>query len=127
MRPPRTKRPKSPPKNPDSKVCISPRGETQTFFLHIRTQIEYFASFARSRDIPLVTTECWAVVFYNECGLDWAWMKELCAVGVQEAAKTGCWAAIGTSNFCAPQFPGMWDDVAWHRALTDCIHQSRVK
>ena len=49
----------------------------------LRTQIAHFASFARSRDIPLVTTECWAVVFYNECGLDWAWMKELCEVGVQ--------------------------------------------
>lgn len=34
---------------------------------------------------------------------------------------------LKTPEDCAPQFPGMWDDVAWHRALTDCIHQSRVK
>lgn len=44
----------------------------------LRTQIDHFARLARERQIPLVTTECWAIVFYNECGLDWGWMKELC-------------------------------------------------
>ncbi|MDR1824378.1 MAG: hypothetical protein LBR27_03440 [Bifidobacteriaceae bacterium] len=29
---------------------------------------------------------------------------------------------MGTSNFCGPQFHGMWDDVAWHQRLTAAIH-----
>ena len=32
--------------------------------------------------------------------------------------KARCWLAIATSNFCGPQFRGMWRDVAWHQRLT---------
>jgi len=53
-------------------------------------------------------------------------VKEITAKGVVRAASTGRWAAICTSNFCGPQFVGMWRDVAWHRRLTDTIHQSEL-
>jgi len=33
---------------------------------------------------------------------------------------------MGTSNFCGPQFAGMWRDVAWHHRLTDVIHQGPI-
>ena len=48
-------------------------------------------------------------------------IKELCALGVTTAA-TGRWSAVATSNFCGPQFHGMWRDVEWHRGLTARIH-----
>lgn len=35
--------------------------------------------------------------------------------------------AISTSNFCGPQFVGMWRDVEWHRRLTDIIHSAPVE
>ncbi len=73
-------------------------------------------------DRPVATTECWALVEWRDLpGLDWALIKELCELGVQTAAETGRWAAIATSNFCEPQFVGMWRDVAWHRELTSLI------
>ena len=43
-----------------------------------------------------------------------------------EAVSTGSWAAIATSNFCGPQFRGMWDDVEWHRRLTGLIHDGEL-
>lgn len=90
----------------------------------LKDQIALLADVARERKLPLITTECWANVFYVECELGWDWIKELCEIGVKEAAGTGCWHSIATSNFCAPQFPGMWEDIAWHKRLTDIIHQS---
>lgn len=74
-----------------------------------------------------MSTECWAIVNYKDWpGLDWAWVKELCEFGVRAAAQTRQWAVIASSNFCGPQFHGMWDDVAWHRRVTDVIHTGEL-
>jgi hypothetical protein len=33
---------------------------------------------------------------------------------------------MATSNFCGPQFVGMWRDIAWHKRLTDLIKSSSI-
>ncbi len=77
--------------------------------------------------LPLITTESWAIVDYKDWPLlSWDWVKELCEFGVIQAAETGRWVAIGTSNFAGPQFAGMWRDVRWHQRLTDVIHEAAV-
>lgn len=84
--------------------------------------IDKAAAWSRAIGKPLMTTESWgSVVFKDWPGLDWDWEKELCELGVRHAAATGRWLAISTSNFCGPQYVGMWRDVAWHRRLTDLI------
>jgi hypothetical protein len=89
-------------------------------------RIRGWAEISRACDRPLVTTECWAVVNYRDWpGLDWGWIKELCAFGVAEALGTARWTGIATSNFCGPQFTGMWEDVIWHQALTRQIKAAR--
>lgn len=89
-------------------------------------EIARVAAWSEASDLPLVTTESWAVVCWKDGeGLDWEWIKELCAFGVAAALQTGRWAALSTSNFCGPQFRGMWGDIEWHRALTRSIHESR--
>lgn len=76
---------------------------------------------------PLITTECWGIVDYKDWPLlNWDWVKELCALGTLTAAHTGMWAAIATSNFCGPQFVGMWRDVKWHQDLTSVIRSSPI-
>lgn len=76
---------------------------------------------------PLVTTECWGIVDYKDWPLlNWDWIMELCELGVKRAASKGRWFAIATSNFCGPQFKGMWRDIKWHREMTDIIHSSRL-
>lgn len=85
--------------------------------------VESAADWSRATGKPLVSTECWAIVNYKDWpGLDWGWVKELNEFGVRAAVRTGRWAAIASSNFCGPQFQGMWQDVRWHRRVTDAIH-----
>jgi hypothetical protein len=76
---------------------------------------------------PLITTECWSLVDYKDAPmLPWDYLKELCELGVNRAAASGRWVAIASSNFCGPQFRGMWRDVAWHKRLTDRIHEAKL-
>lgn len=85
-------------------------------------RIAQIANAARRAHQPLMTTECWGIVDYKDWPmLPWDWVKELCALGTLSASATGRWVALATSNFCGPQFAGMWRDVAWHRQLTDAI------
>lgn len=82
---------------------------------------------AAETNLPLITTECWGVVDYKDWPLlSWDWVKELCEIGALAAASTGQWIAIATSNFCGPQFTGMWRDVEWHKRVTDKIKASKI-
>ena len=94
----------------------------------LREGIRRIAAWSVPAGKPLVTTECWGIVDYKDWPLlDWGWVKELCGVGVETASATGRWAAMATSNFCGPQFVGMWRDVAWHRRWTERIHAGRLE
>lgn len=90
-------------------------------------QIKLAAKWSEASGQALVTTECWGVVDFKDAPLlNWDYVKELCALGTEEAAKSGRWLAISTSNFCGPQFVGMWRDKEWHRRLTGIIHASKI-
>lgn len=90
-------------------------------------QIDYAAEWSKVLNKPIVTTECWGIVDYKDWPLlQWDWVKELCELGTIEAAKTGRWAAIATSNFCGPQFKGMWRDIKWHKKLTKEINAAVI-
>lgn len=85
-------------------------------------KIARLAAAARHAGKPVMTTECWGIIDYKDWPLlPWDWVKDLCALGTRTASATGRWAAIATSNFCAPQFRGMWRDVVWHQSLTTAI------
>jgi hypothetical protein len=85
-------------------------------------KIARLANASRHARLPLMTTECWAIVDYKDWPLlPWDWVKEVCAKGVLTASATGQWMAMATSNFCGPQFQGMWRDINWHRQLTSTI------
>lgn len=89
--------------------------------------IQLVAEWSRDVGLPVVTTECWGVINYKDGPQrDWGWVKELCEFGVTTSAATGRWEAIATSNFCGPQFVGMWRDVEWHQRLTQIIKNSSV-
>jgi hypothetical protein len=93
----------------------------------LRDRINMAAEWSRTSGRPLITTECWALVDYKDWPLlEWSWIKDLCELGVRTAAATGRWVSMATSNFCGPQFAGMWRDIAWHKRLTDVIHSAPV-
>ena len=98
------------------------RSDPERWLGVLREWIGRAADWSRRTRLPLVTTECWAVINWRDWPhADWDWIKEVCEVGVREAAATGRWTAMATSNFCGPQYVGMWRDVAWHRRMTDAI------
>jgi hypothetical protein len=91
----------------------------------LTAKIDRIAAVSKTLRKPLATTECWGLVDYKDWPLlKWDWIKELCEIGTRRAAGTGQWVAIATSNFCGPQFAGMWRDVEWHRRLTKVIRES---
>ena len=93
----------------------------------LKDAIQRLAAAASTARLPLITTECWGLVDYKDWPLlHWDFIKELCELGVQTASATGQWLAIATSNFCGPQFKGMWLDVAWHQRLTSMIKDGPV-
>lgn len=103
------------------------RGDQERYDRELFEGIDRLADWSRATGKPLVTTECWSIVDYKDWpGLDWGWVKELNERAVRRAAATGRWAGLATSNFCSPQFRGMWRDVAYHRRLTDLITSSPV-
>jgi len=93
----------------------------------LRRRVAALAEAAVKGGKPLITTECWALVDYKDWPkLDWAWIKDLCRVGVETASSSGRWLAIATSNFCGPQFRGMWRDVRWHQEMTRMIRAGAI-
>jgi len=93
----------------------------------LRSKIDRLAAVSAKLSKPLVTTECWAIVDYKDWPLlKWDWVKDLCALGAQRAASSGQWLAIASSNFCGPQFVGMWRDKAWHLNVTRAIKGAAI-
>jgi hypothetical protein len=93
----------------------------------LRQHIMMAADALKPHKLPLMTSECWGVVDFKDWPLlNWDWVKDLCRIGVETAAATGQWTAIASSNFCGPQFKGMWRDVAWHQSITDLIKRSTI-
>ena len=89
--------------------------------------IDLAANWSRATGKGLYTTECWALVDYKDWpGLDWDWIKDLNARSLERAAATGRWVGLATSNFCGPQFVGMWRDVQWHQRLTKVIKEASI-
>lgn len=90
-------------------------------------KINQLGAVARKINMPLATTECWGIVDYKDWPLlNWDWVKDLCELGTNTALETKAWVIIATSNFCAPQFVGMWRDVKWHQRLTKKIRETPV-
>jgi hypothetical protein len=93
----------------------------------LRRRVAALAEVAAKTGKPLITTECWALVDYKDWPkLEWSWIKDLCKVGVETASSSGRWLAIATSNFCGPQFRGMWRDVRWHQEMTRMIRAGAI-
>jgi hypothetical protein len=93
----------------------------------LRNAIYDMAEISARLNKPLITTECWAVVDYKDWPmLKWDWVKDMCQTGVETSAATGQWVAIATSNFCEPQFVGMWRDIEWHKKMTSTIRNAKI-
>jgi hypothetical protein len=87
--------------------------------------IDAWADWAAARGLPLITSEAWGPINYDDVDSitgtsEWDWVQDVCAEGVQMAIGKG-WSGICTSNFAQPHFEGMWSDLAWHQEQTALI------
>lgn len=104
------------------------RANPQHFQQLLRRAIQEVADWSLRSRLPVVTTECWAIIDYKDGPMfSWDWILEVGSYAIEEALGTGRWVALGTSNFCGPQFPGMWRDVSRHRRLTERIRGGGTK
>lgn len=90
----------------------------------LRKRLNFWRQLADHWHLPLVTTEGWVSTFYNDLASpaqEWEWFKHLTSEAVTLALEQG-WNGICSSNFCQPYFRGFWDDVDWHKRLTNRIH-----
>ncbi len=98
------------------------RADADHFNACLRNEIDNVAEWSRHTGRGLVTTEGWSIVDYKDWpGLDWGWVTEVNELAVTHAAATGRWLGMCTSNFCGPQFVGMWRQVEWHQRMTAVI------
>lgn len=88
----------------------------------MKGRIANVASVAKEHNIVCGNTEGWGSVnWYDHPELGWDWIKECAEICVEACLAHENYKFICTSNFTHPQFKGMWDDIAWHKAITSKI------
>ena len=100
-------------------------GDRARWLQALEGNIQKWKDWADARRLPLITSESWGPVNYDDTDPphgdeEWDWVKDVCAEGVRMSAGRG-WEGICTSNFCQPHFEGMWADIGWHQQLTSRI------
>ena len=83
-----------------------------------RSRLAAFAHWAEQYGMPLTTSESWASWYYFDSpDLDWSWLLEWAEHSVEDAVEFRMWGWT-PHNYCHPTFKN-WQDVRWHRRLTD--------
>jgi len=99
----------------------------EAYLTALEKAIQRTVAWSKTAALPLGTTECWGIIDYKDFPLlEWDYVKEMCEIGTKTAAASGRWKYIATSNFCGPQFVGMWRDVEWHCELTKIIRSAAI-
>ena len=89
----------------------------------LEPQMQKWANWAGKHNLPLVTTEGWGPVNYKDQSRlegEWNWVKNFSELAVDKAITKG-WKGICSSNFCQPHHKGMWQDLNWHKQITEAI------
>ncbi len=101
------------------------RAGRQRWLEWLGRMMDTWTALSRKYEAPLYTSESWGPVNWADLSpklkeREWDWVKDVCAEGVSMAVERG-WKGVCSSNFCGPQHEGMWNDVEWHRGVTNII------
>ena len=87
----------------------------------LEERIAYVAEKGKQYNIPVGNTEGWGSVSWAQHPmLRWDMIKEAALVAAKLGRKYG-YTFNCQSNFCEPHFPGLWNDVAYHKEVTSVI------
>lgn len=90
-------------------------------------QVDRVVAAARPHGLHVGQTEAWGLVnWLDHPLLEWDIHRETAEIGAAIAARRG-YTFNCTANFCHPHFLGFWDDVPWHRSVTDVIRSGAPK
>ena len=93
----------------------------------MKEHIEQAAALGQKYHIPVGNTEGWGIINWCEHPyLEWDMIKHAGLVSAKLASDAG-FSFICSCNFCHPQFPGVWNDLAWHKQITDIIRHGRPR
>ena len=91
----------------------------------MKEHIEQAASLSQKYHIPVGNTEGWGIINWCEHPyLEWDMIKHAGLVSAKLASDAG-FSFICSCNFCHPQFPGVWNDLAWHKQITEIIRRGK--
>lgn len=92
----------------------------------LEKEIAKTIALGKKHDLPVGNTEGWGTVFWCEHPLlDWRIQKSAAEMAVEMGAKGG-FLFNCSSNFCHPHHLGFWDDIAWHRKITQTIKNGKL-
>lgn len=94
--------------------------------LWLESAMDSWVTLGNKLNVPVYTTEAWGPINYYDvgdkdpAGTNWNWIRD---VGMEAArmAKARGWTGICSSNFCQPQFPGFYQNPAWHQQFTSLV------
>jgi len=88
----------------------------------INGRMNFIQQTAEQNGLVCGNTEGWGpITWYDHPELDWSWVKESAEICIDLLQAYPNYKFICTSNFTHPQFRGMWEDIKWHKAITQKI------
>lgn len=86
-------------------------------------EIASVAQRGKQYGIPVGNTEGWGAIFWREHPLlTWDFIKEAGIMAAKLGQKYG-YTFNCQSNFCAPQFVSLWNDIEYHKEITSIIRR----
>ena len=107
----------------DFNKMLSYFNENKTQLINwIDGRISAIAQKAKENGIVCGNTEGWGpIIWFDHPDLNWTWVKESAEICIDLAKKHTEYKFICSSNFTHPHFTGMWDDIKWHKKITQRI------
>jgi hypothetical protein len=85
------------------------------------SQIQNVAAAGKKQGVPVGNTEGYGLVLWAEHPLlDWAIIKEAAEIAAETGAQNK-YLFNCSSNFCHPHHIGFWENVDWHKKITNII------
>jgi hypothetical protein len=88
----------------------------------VKAQLDDVAQTAAKHNLVCGNTEGWGpVLWLDHPELDWRWVKDAGDLCINLAVEFPEFKFLCTSNFTHPHFKGIWEDIKWHRRITEKI------
>jgi len=87
--------------------------------------LDGWVDLANKWELPVYTSEAWGPVNWEDLpdymnNSEWKWVFDICEASVKMAVARG-WSGVCSSNFCQPHHEGFYDDISYHKKISNMI------